>query len=494
MSLAAQSPSFAHTSARIHLAAFLLFVVVTLVFTYPLPARLNTHFAGDNIDVWLNMWANWWTEKALTERLPFYHTTDIFYPVGVPLYFHSFSHTNTALWLLLAPLIGPLAAYNAATLAGFVLLGFGVYLLAGELTGSAEAGLVAGLAATFAPYHVWECVHPTLFSTQYIPLLLWSLARLLARPTAWRGLLVAACAALNALTGWHQLIYAAVLTVPYLAWQLFLLLRRRKWSPALTRSLLVAVGGTLALVGGAALPLLREQSRAGYAEAQIAWVFNTDALALVTPSFLHPLWGTAVRSVYDRFPAPNRPAFVGYAVLTLAALGLAHLRKRDLWLAGATPLALLLALGTALYVDGRVIVAHLPWYDPLIGFIRAPVRLNLVLGLCLALLAGFGVARLLRRRTARQRLVLTAGLSALVLFEFAAWPFPTTRSYVPPFYDRLAQEAGRFAIVEDPLDRQTDKFYMYWQTVHGKPLVNGHISRPPATAFDFIRGNAITAA
>ena len=492
------------TSNRTHLLVLLLFAGITLAFTYPLIAQMNTHFAGDNIDVWLNMWVNWWTNKSLREGLPFYHTTDILYPHGTPLYFHSFSHTNTALWLLLEPFVGPLAAYNAAVLVVFTLLGFGIYLVVHELTGHTGAGFVAGLAATFAPYHVWECVHPNIFSTQYIPLLLWALITLFRRPTWWRGVLAGIFFTLNALSGWHQPIYSAVVVGPYLVWSLFTQRGRWRETPPLVggdgggkglwRALLVALLVAAVLTGTAAFPLLREQVRAGYAEPDIDWVFNTDVLALVTPSFFHPLWGDAVRPLYDRFPAPNRPAFVGYVVLAMALLGLPRLRREHGWLGITTLLALILALGTTLYVNGYVIVPTLPWYAPIIGFIRTPVRLNLVLGQCLAILAGFGVAAIKSRLQRSASLFIVPIVSALVLFEFLVYPFPTTLAHVPPFYVQLAQEPGSFAIVEAPLDRQTDKFYMYWQTVHGKPLVNGHVSRPPASAFDFIQGNGITRA
>jgi len=480
------------TSQRVHFLVFLLFVAVTLGFTYPLIAQMGTNFAGDNIDVWLNMWANWWTRKALRQGLPFYHTTDILYPNGVPLYFHSFSHTNTALWLLLEPLVGPLAAYNAAVLLGFVLLGFGLYLLVHTLTGSVGAGVFAGLAAAFAPYHVWECVHPILFSTQYIPFLLWALVTLFRRPTWWRGVLAGLFFTLGALSGWHQAVYAAVIAGPYLAWNL--VARRRRPAKGVWSALLLSVLVAVVLLGPAFLPLLREQVRAGYAEADINWVFDTDLLALVTPSFLHPLWGDVVRPFYDRFPAPNRPVFVGYAVLGLALVGLFCLQRKHGWLAVATPLALLLAVGTKLYVGGGVLVSRLPWYEPIIGFIRTPVRLNLVLGQCLALLAGLGVARISEGCRRWGGAALPVAFSILALFEFLAWPFPTTPSRVSPFYARLAQEPGDFAIVEAPLDRQTDKFYMYWQTFHGRPLVNGHVSRPSPSAFDFVQSNALTRA
>jgi hypothetical protein len=492
------------TSKWTHVWVFFLFAGVTLAFTYPLIAQMGTHFAGDNVDVWLNMWANWWTRKVLHEGLPFYDTTDIFYPHGAPLYFHSFSHTNTALWLPLEPWLGPLAAYNVTVLVGFTLLAFGIYLVVYELTGHAGAGFVAGLAATFAPYHVWECVHPNLFSTQYIPLLLWALITVVRRPTWWRGILAGGFFALNVLTGWHQPMYAAVIVAPYLLWSLAVqresgagFLACRRWNKDLWRALLIAALVAAVLAGTVALPLLREQMRAGYAGADIDWIFDTDLLALIIPSLFHPLWGNAVRPFYERFPSPNRPVYVGYVVLVLALVGLVHCVQRKHWrergwLVVATPLSLVLALGTKLYVNGEVLLPDLPWYGPIIGFIRAPIRLNLMLSQCLAMLAGFAVAHWLRKQIGWRGSVAAAALSVLVLFDFLAWPFPTTLARVSPFYVQLAQDPGTFAIVEAPLDRQTDKFYMYWQTVHEKSLVNGHISRPPASAFNFINENPIT--
>ena len=487
---------------------FLLFVLVTLGFTYPLVTELTTHFAGENIDVWLNMWANWWTGKALREGLPLYHTTEILHPHGVSLYFHSFSHTNTVPWLLLEPLVGPLAAYNLVVVTGFVLLGLGIALVVWELTGAMSAGIVSGLAATFAPYHVWECVHPNIFTTQYTVLALWALIRTLhpaAGPTEraqtqrrWKsGLLVGLFLTLSALSGWHQPLYAVFLLGPYLVWTV--LSRGRTWSRQVWVGLFVAALAAILLIGPAVLPLIREQLRAGYAEPEIDWVFNTDALAWLTPSFLHPLWGDGVRPIYERFPAPNRPAFLGYTVLALALVGLRSCwrnRRDHGWLFVSTLLSAVMALGTQISVNGNVIVSDLPWYRPVIGFLRTPVRLNLMLGHCLAIMAGFGVRELLAQRAlgVGHRALGAGVISVLVLFEFLAWPFPSTPEYVSPFYEQLVHEPDDFAIVEAPLDRQTDKLYMYWQTIHEKALVNGHVSRPPESAFDFIERNAVSRA
>ena len=78
-----------------------------------------------------------------------------------------------------------------------------------------------------------------------------------------------------------------------------------------------------------------------------------------------------------------------------------------------------------------------------------------------------------------------------MLLEYWAWPFPTTRPNVPDFYRQLAAESGNSAIVDLPITNDLSKLYMYYQTVHGKPTVTGHVSRPPEGAYDFIEANGL---
>jgi hypothetical protein len=58
---------------------------------------------------------------------------------------------------------------------------------------------------------------------------------------------------------------------------------------------------------------------------------------------------------------------------------------------------------------------------------------------------------------------------------------------VPAWYKQVAQEPGRFAVLDIPMDsRSYDKEYMLYQLTHGKPLVGGHVSRLPQEAMVFI--------
>ena len=70
----------------------------------------------------------------------------------------------------------------------------------------------------------------------------------------------------------------------------------------------------------------------------------------------------------------------------------------------------------------------------------------------------------------------------LIALEFLAMPYPMAPpGYHIPFYEQVAQEPGQFALLELPLRPMAD--YMAYQTVHGKPIVYGYLSRQPPDPF-----------
>jgi hypothetical protein len=102
--------------AKHKIAASLIFALSTVVLAWPLLRQVDTSLVGLSQDVAMNLWADWWTQKAIGEGLDFYHTDFLFYPQGTSLILHSFSHVTTLISLLLAPVLGRFAAYNLAVL------------------------------------------------------------------------------------------------------------------------------------------------------------------------------------------------------------------------------------------------------------------------------------------------------------------------------------------------------------------------------------------
>jgi hypothetical protein len=152
---------------------------------------------------------------------------------------------------------------------------------------------------------------------------------------------------------------------------------------------------------------------------------------------------------------------------------------------------LLLAIGAA----GVVIAlgAHTPYYrflfqsfGDVFRAIRAPARAIVLFHLALAVLSAWGLALLLRGRPSRRRLAWTGAAAALVIFEYRAFPLALepTASAPPPVYTWLASVEVPGAVVEWPFGLGYDFDYVFRQTAHGKPLLNGASGFFPKTYTD----------
>ncbi len=111
-----------------------------------------------------------------------------------------------------------------------MLSGLGMFLFVREITGSARAGLVAGLIYAFAPYRVPQFSHLQVISSQWMPFVLYGLRRYFVT-TAHHEPLVGAGAALiaqNLSNGYFLLFFAPFV----LAYALFEIATRKLWTDA----------------------------------------------------------------------------------------------------------------------------------------------------------------------------------------------------------------------------------------------------------------------
>ncbi len=154
---------------------------------------------------------------------------------------------------------------------------------------------------------------------------------------------------------------------------------------------------------------------------------------------------------------------------------------------------MVLALGASLKINGRFYPIPLPFrliQDTFIAVvIRQPIRFNIILSIPMAMLAAWGVVGLyhaITRRFWAHIIVVVACL--LILFEYAM-PYPTLALEIPDWYQTVvAPNSDEFAILGIPMDprQDPDKLYMFYQTEHNKPLVEGHVSRISREARAFI--------
>ncbi|MEX1158171.1 MAG: hypothetical protein WEC79_04505, partial [Thermomicrobiales bacterium] len=128
-----------------HLPALAIFVVVTLLLTWPLASRMDDTFIswGDPV---FQSWTIAWDWHALrTDPLGIFDS-NVFYPWGNTLAYsdHLFGQTLTVLPVIALTENGILAD-NLATLLAFLFSAFAMYLLVYDLTGNRVAGVLAGV-------------------------------------------------------------------------------------------------------------------------------------------------------------------------------------------------------------------------------------------------------------------------------------------------------------------------------------------------------------
>jgi hypothetical protein len=470
-----------------------LYAFLVIVLTWPIAGRLGAAFPASDGDAWVHLWTFNWVKDALQSGQNPFFTDLLFYPDGVSLVYHNIAWLHIAAWLPLQALAGPEAAYSLLFLAVFVLNGFATYLLAREITGSGPAAFIGGLIVGFWPYILSHHNHPNLILIAWIPLALLYMKRFFdgrqLRHAFWAAIFIA----LLGLTRWQLLVIGGFLIVPYVAYRL---LAHKETRTIRVFGALVGIGLLSALIMAPLLaPVLsaqfsRENPEALFVDEEVA---QTDLLAYLVPSRYHPLWGDAAFRLTENFGV-NRVfvPFIGFTALLLAIVGsIANWPRAGFWMAMAG-LYILLALGSTLHFNGRIIDLPMPYrlIEDLffIKIIRHPDRLNVVLGIPVAILAALGVGALLQRvRGKRRSLALVAFVAALILAEYIV-SYPTFPATIPDWYMTLAEEPGRFGLLGIPMTPRAspDKAYMYYQTRHGKPLVEGHVSRPPDKAFDFI--------
>lgn len=490
------------TALRRHGPVMPLYLIITLLFTYPTVLHL-TDAIGGQLDALENYWNYWWTGQAVLQlgTNPF-DASYMFHPFGLSLYFHTFNVLNGLLSLPIQACCGTAAGYNVLNFFAFTVAALGMYALVWHLTHERVAAFVAGLIYAFSPYMAFHLYmgQTNLLSLEWLP---WYVLALLRGIDAqdrrrWIWLPIAATVlVLNALTDWHYVVFAIVITAVV---GLYEALRLRQ-----PRAIL-ALAGKLALVGGlfAALaapllvPMIRELSADPSATRPLedSITHSTDLLAFLLPSPFHPLWGAwASRIFFGHLVLPyivGGIGSVGLVALVLALIGTARERRYAPLFVVLALVSAVLALGPYLQINGvntantarPIPLPYLFFRElPFMNVLRIPSRFVAVTMLALAVLAGLGIASVWQRaallqRSARSRLVVGALIPLLVLFEFWPQPFrmtPITPDQVSPFFQQLGADPATYAIAEVPYRTPRSMFY---QTYHHKLTIGGRIARP----------------
>lgn len=489
-----------------HLAAAGGFAALTVAFLWPAVAHFDDRVLSAGGDGSTFLWAYWAMPRALL-RLSDPFTTDLlFHPVGADLAFHTTTPLAMVLSWPVARLLGLGAAVNALQLAAVFLSALGAYLLAFRVCGDRRAAFFAGAAFAFVPYRfVHMGGHFNLIHVEFLPFGLLAFLRFLDEPSRRRAAWIGAAVGLTFLTDFYLTVFLSFALAG-----LALLNRHR-----IDRAAVSHLSAALAVCTVVALPLLVPMIRAllgGELDPLPGWGgadrYATDAAAWVLPPSRHPWWGSATARAHRELSAGGEGlAYPGLLVLCLALatmVGVAWPRRRP-WAVLAAG-AGIMAMGPFLQVAGhtgglfsylgRSFSVPLPYlavhFVPVLSSVRVPGRFAIVAVLALDVLAACTLADIARRRP-RWAWPVLVGALAVTLVEFLPGRLDTHRVAAPKPYRAIAADTGAGAVLEVPLqwqsaaaqvgDRHTGQdhtIFMYYATVHGRPLVSGYVARYPA--------------
>lgn len=446
--------------------AALLFLALSILMTWPL-ARLLPVAASDPGDPYLNAWILDWDLYATLHHPLSLFDANAFHPARFAL---AFSENLYGIALLLVPVrlagAGPLAAHNVGILLGFAFSGFGAYVLGRKLTGSALAGIAAGIFYAFVPFRFTQLSHIQHVWGGWLPLLLAALLHYAEAPSRKRAAVFGLVFLMNGLTNVHWLLFGGL-------------------AIALTAVVLVATGVRrwLPLLGATAIAtLLLLPFLLPYAQAarEYGMVRQWSDVATYSARPSHWLVSSDRNRVYDLFADarvdPELWLFPGFLSIVLGTAGAVLAARRDrrtfaialLWLS----LGVLGSLGTHSFFH-RLLFD----YGPGFRAIRVPARWAAIAYVALAMLIAFATAALTRRRGGeggRGWIGVVVAIAFLVELHAAPIRWYLLPSDSPPVYDWLRRQHVRGGVLELPLHEQgSDYWYLLRATVHHKPILNG---------------------
>ncbi|MFZ2473315.1 MAG: hypothetical protein WAW52_15405 [Methanothrix sp.] len=480
--------------------------------TYPVTFKINTHIPGGS-DAFSWMRSLWYTSIALASpgKEMLWHDDLLFYPTGLETMAFP-SAFNQGLYLLLSHYLNVNIIYSILWLLSFVIGAYGTYLLAYYLTKNKSASFISGIIFSFSPYHFVHAMgHLGATTVLWIPFCALYLMKVFKEPSTKNSIYAGVFFVLVAMSDMQYLIFMGLFVFLLFSYELYSLYVDDRQSlieiaPNLLRKYLlfglVALVGTIPLTFNEILIASSENNflKPGTSEAA---TYSADLLSFFLPSNLHPLFKNMVMPIHSNFTGnPSETTmFLGYTVLFLSLLTfiwLRHDKTVRFWIISAFAFSIL-CLGPVLHIMGHAKFTpyHIPIPLPyeilrnIIPFLensRTPGRLFVIAALSFSVIAGYGINALSNLKRLKGNLIPMI-MAVLIVFEYLSIPFPVSSADQPSFYKTISNDNGHYALLEIPATKNygAGVHIIYYQTMHGKPMVGGQAARTQPNASDFER-------
>ena len=501
------------------------FVLLAILFTYPLVTMMSTRILGTPGDNIYYAWVIGWVKKALFDlQVNPLNVWFLNYPDGWNLAFTEIAPVQVLIGIPFALLVNPLFGYNLSMLSTYVLSGVFMFLWIRSVTGKYGVAIIAGSAFATLPYHQAHFLagHLNVAAIQWFPLYFWALFEILkseyVKHRVKFSLVAGAALGLIGLASMYYLYMTLLVTLVLLVVNVFFvhkgIFRWQYWSSLLWMGLMA-----LPLVAAAIWPFLALENQVSLPERDISVVrllaASASPLDYILPSTDHFLAGNWVNQHFNRQMWIENTLYLGFIPLIFAVIGGIVLKKTDrrmtVLLLAVILFAWLLSLGLDFFLNGERLQVHLPGflakllnrtetfiplpglllfkYLPFYDRMRSFARFGIFVMLFVQVLMAYGFSYAwenIRSRAVRAALTLLLLLAVLVEFYPGQYlqSFPAEGRPVDAW---LAGQIDDGAVIQFPIEQVEEQDLVYATLIHGKPFVGGAFSSFPPQQYQEIK-------
>lgn len=301
-----------------NLPVLLLYVVLTLIMTYPLLFNLTNSIPGDLGDPLLNTWILAWDVHKIMEGDLFgLFNANIFFPYNYTLAYSEHMLGSAVFALpIIAFLKNSVLAYNFIFLLAMSLSGFGMYLLVSYLTGNRLAAFCAGVIYAFFPWRFGGRLgHLQLQVAQWIPLTFLYLHKFVDSGRYKHLILFTTFFVIQFLSTGYYAMFLSVFV------SLFILMEI--WNRGFSDKTFFYKLGLFFFISAVLIlpffyPYIKVKHELGFVRAFNEIVNNSaDVLSYLSAPLSNPIWGEVTKIFWK----PEGELFLGLTAILLASVG-----------------------------------------------------------------------------------------------------------------------------------------------------------------------------
>ncbi|MBU2229220.1 hypothetical protein KJ810_02320 [Patescibacteria group bacterium] len=476
-----------------HILVILLFIVLTVITTYPLAGHLN-NWVHDGADPYFITWTLAWDVHAFQENITNIFNANIFYPNENTLaYSEHIIGTAVLAWPIIALTSNPILAYNLVTLLFFVLAAYCMYLFLYYLTKNSAVSIIGAIIFGFNPFRVVHFSQIHLQVIFFFPLMLLILHRLVDSKKNRNFIyLIIAYISLGYMSS-HYFLMMAIVIATFIIFYFAAIKKRfpeKQFVFKFALSLLVIFLAVFPVL----YPYLLVHDESGYVRSYgLIEYYSPDIVDYLT-------FSPFVAEIIGNPNNMEKVLYTGFTVLILFIVSICIIVKRRIQNQKTVYISsLYILIGIICFMlsfgvmvnfsntDAGIAGPYVLLYKFVPGFdgLRALGRFFVVVLLSISVIIGLGLNQLLKRIKKRYLYGGTVILvSSLLMLEFL-WippfqPVPYREvlvdEKVPEVYRWLADQEGDPVILELPLDSNIVKTaeYVYMSTYHWKKMFNGY--------------------